>query len=165
MPQGPNYGAQGGSVWTIGASGTLAVASAGSVQVASGGVIAIASGGSVRVASGGAIDIASGGSLTGNGVSLTAPVFNIITLGGTLGKWAFGTTGFTGGVGTLATGLGTVKAFTGNPILGEASGLGSISSFQIDLSLANTGSVIFRGVAGTLTPNLGGTISWSAFGY
>lgn len=149
MAQGPNYGLQGGSVWAVSASGTLT----------------IATGGSINVESGGVINIASGGSLTGNGVSLTAPVFNIITLGGTLGKWAFGTTGFSAGVGTLATGLGTVKAFTCNPILGEASGLGSISSFQIDLSLCNSGSVIFRGVAGTLTPNLGGTISWSAFGY
>lgn len=124
----------------------------------------------VRTLQGGsALEISTGGTFAAGGagsVSLPAGVSiaGTVSIGGTVGRWAFGTTGYSAGVGTLATGLSRVLAFTANPILGEASGNGSISSFQIDLSLSASGSVIFRGVAGTLTPNAGGTLSWVAFG-
>ncbi len=124
----------------------------------------------VRMLQGGSVlEVVAGGTIAAGAagsVSLPAGVgfAGTVSMGGTAGRWAFGTTGFSAGVGTVATGLSRVVAFTANPILGEASGLGSISSFQIDLSLSASGSVIFRGVAGTLTPNLGGTISWIAMG-
>lgn len=75
MPQGPNYGLQGGSNWTISDEGTLVVGAGGSIQVQSGAVINIASGGSIvnggeqaitgniTIPSGGTITVAAGGSI------------------------------------------------------------------------------------------------------
>lgn len=139
---------QGGSVLDVGASGTINVASGGSIQVASGAVI----------------NIASGGSLTGNGVNLTAPVVSNITIGGTLGRWAFGTVGVTTGLGTIATGLTRVTSAVAVPILGEAPNIGSAHWVLADLSLSASGSVIFR--VGSANGQFGAnaTISWGAWG-
>lgn len=146
MPQAPNYGLQGGSVWAVSDEGTLTIGDGGSIQVASGGVI----------------NIASGGSLTGNGVSLTAPVFNTMTLGGTVFRAAYGTVALTAGVGTIATGL--TRAFSaGGAIIGRP-GLGSLLTVTTDMSLSDTGSVIYYAgtQAGSYTGNA--TINWFAFG-
>jgi hypothetical protein len=149
MAQGPNYGLQGGSNWTVSDEGTLVVGN----------------GGSIQVESGGAFHIAAGGSFTGSGVSLTAPVFNVITLGGTVGKWAFGTTTLTRGVGTLGfLGFTRVMSVTANVILGEASGLGSPTSVHTDYTLAGAGSIIFRAVAGTLGYAANVNIGYTGFG-
>jgi hypothetical protein len=149
MAQGPNYGLQGGSQWIVSDEGTLT----------------IGAGGTLNVESGGVINVASGGSFIGNGVSLTAPVFNVITLGGTVGKWAFGTTTLTSGVGTLGfPGFTRVMGVTANVILGEASGLGSPTSVHTDYTLAGAGSVIFRAVAGTLGYAANVNIGYSGFG-
>lgn len=148
MPQGPNYGLQSGSTWVISDEGTLTVATGGSINVESGGVI----------------NIASGGSLTGNGVNLTAPVFNNITVGGTLGRFAFGTVGLTSGLGTIATGLTRVVSAQAAGILGEPPNIGSVHWVLADLSLSASGSVIFR--AGSANGQFGAnaTIAWSAWG-
>lgn len=142
---------QQGSVLEAAASGTLLISSGGSLQVASGGVINIASGGSI--VNGGGI------ALAGN-VSATS-----LTLGGTLGRWSFGTSALTSGVGTVATGLTRVYAANANAILGEAQGAGSASHVMLDLSLAGAGSVIYRlGSVGGGVWAANGTISWQAMG-
>jgi len=152
---------QQGSVIEAGPSGTVLIASGGSIQVASGGAVtnagvqSFASGGSLIIASGANINVAAA-------AGLTAPLG--ITVGGTAGRWAFGTTGLTSGLGTRATGLTRVVAATGNVIAGEASGLGSTTTVQVDLSLSAAGSVIFRTSIGTLPAAVDGTISWMAFG-
>ena len=102
-----------------------------------------------------------GGTLSVTGV-LSAPNLN---LGGTTARWAFGTVGLASGVGTVATGLTTVVSAMGNSISGVQGGAGSMSSVVIDPSLFSAGSIIFRGLSGSLafTGN-NGTISWLAFG-
>ncbi len=155
--QTKNYGKQGGSVFTVDSGGRI--------EVLSGGTSRVATGGSIQVESGASFNIAAGGSFTGNGVSLTAPVFNIMTLGGTIGKWAFGTQPLTSGVGTIGIpGFTRVFAATANEILGEASGAGSTTTVQIDLTLSGAGSIIFHTSIGTLPAAVGGTVSWMAFG-
>lgn len=147
MPQGPNYGLQGGSQWVIDASGTQTVKA----------------GGSIRVESGGALDLAAGASFTG-GAGVAA--FSNLTLGGTTAKWAFGTVGLASGVGTIGLpGFTRVLAASANPILGEAMGAGSAAFVHVDLSLSGAGSIIFRvgSVAGALWA-ANSTISWQAHG-
>lgn len=147
---------QGGSVQEIAAGGTVLVSSGGSIQVASGAVINIAAGGSI---------VNAGGVALATGVTLTNPTINVITLGGTTAKWAFGTVGLTSGVGTIGIpGFTRILAANANPILGEAPGLGSFTTVMVDLSLAGSGSIIFHGGAGTLPYSNNGTVSWMAFG-
>lgn len=154
---------QGGSALVVASSGTVDIQSGGSIQVESGGVIQIAAGGSVVNA--GAQSLS--GSVTVSGsLSVTGPLgAPNITLGGTQGKWAFGTAGLASGVGTIATGLTTVVMAQANVISGVQGGAGSMSSAVYDDSLRASGSVIFRGLAGTLafTGN-NGTIAWFAMG-
>lgn len=157
---------------TVPSGGTITVASGGSIQqagdqhvtgltnVASGGTLNVASGGSIQIASGGVETIAAGGSIRSiSGIQATT-----ITLGGTQGRWAFGTAALTSGVGTVATGLTRVMSANANTILGEASGNGSATGVHVDLTLSGAGSVIFRALAGTLGYSAGATISFSAFG-
>ena len=138
------------------------------LEVASGGTISISAGGSIQNA--GAVSNSGpqtfSGSVTVSGsLSATGPVgAPNITLGGTLGRWAFGTVGLTSALGTVATGLTRVVAAVGNVVAGEASGLGSTTTVQVDLSLSAAGSVIFRTSIGTLPAAVNGTISWAAFG-
>ncbi len=138
---------QGGSVIEVGPSGTVNILAGGSIQNAGGQSFA----GSVAVS----------GSLSVTGV-IGAPA---ITLGGTAGRWAFGTAGLASGVGTIATGLTTVVSAQANVISGVQGGLGSMSSAVYDESLRASGSVIFRGLAGTLAfTGSNGTIAWIALG-
>ena len=170
-----------GSTEEITASGTLLISSGGSIQVASGGIVQIASGGSLvnaganslsgvqtiasggllNVASGGSINIAAGGSIQSvHGIQATT-----MTLGGTQGRWSFGTAALTSGVGTVATGLGRVYAASANAILGEAQGAGSAAHVMIDLSLSASGSVIMRlGSVGGGVWAANGTVSYLALG-
>ena len=131
---------QGGSTQEVGPSGTISIVSGGSIQVASGAIINVASGGTLNVA--GAFQV-----------------------GGTAGRFAFGTAGLASGVGTIATGLTTIVSVSANVISGVQGGAGSMSSAVYDDSLRASGSAIFRGLAGTLafTGN-NGTIAWIAFG-
>lgn len=154
---------QQGSVEEVGASGTLLVSSGGSIQVASGAVINVAAGGSIVNAGGQAFSgsMVVSGSLSVTGV-VAAP---LLTLGGTAGRWAFGTLGLASGVGSVQTGLTTVVSAWCNSLSAVQGGAGSMSSAVIDpVNFAN-GSVIFRGLAGTLafTGN-NGTVAWAAFG-
>jgi hypothetical protein len=95
----------------------------------------------------------------------TINVTGVMLLGGTAARWAFGTLGLAAGVGSVQTGLTTVVAAWANSLSGVQGGAGSMSSAVIDpVNFAN-GSVIFRGLAGTLafTGN-NGTVAWAAFG-
>lgn len=119
-------------------------------------------GGSVlEVASGGTLVVQSGGSIQNTG-GMSA---SSLMLGGTAGRWSFGTVGLASGVGTVATGLTTVVSAGGWSVSGVQGGLGSMSSVVVDNSLFSAGSVIFRGLAGTLafTGN-NGTVNWFAMG-
>ncbi len=154
---------QQGSVLEVAASGTALISSGGSIQVASGGVIQIGAGGSIVNAgansNSGSVTFAGSVSVTG---VIGAPA---ITLGGTLAKWAFGTAALTSGVGTIGVpGFTRVLAATSNVVLGEASGAGSTTSVQVDLSLSGAGSIIFHTAIGTLPGNVSGTVVWMALG-
>ncbi len=155
-----------GSVLEVGPSGTISILAGGSLVNAGASSLAgnttIASGGSLTVASGGSIQVASGGGVSVAAVGgFSAPAG--ITLGGTPGRWAYGTVGLASGVGTVATGLTAVISVQSNVISGVQGGLGSMSSAVADLSLA--GSVIFRGLSGSLAfTGSNGTIAWLAFG-
>ena len=168
---------QGGSVLEVGPSGTISILSGGSFvnaggqsvsgvqSIASGGTLVIAAGGSVQGAATSGVTLAGSvtvsGSLSVTGV-VAAPA---ITLGGTQGRWAFGTVGLASGVGTIATGLTTVVSAGGWSVSGVQGGLGSMSSVVIDNSLFSSGSIIFRGLAGTLAfTGSNGTVNWLAMG-
>jgi len=154
----------------IASGGTHLYNSGGSLQVASGAAVSVAgletvlTGGSLLVNSGGSMQVASGGALSVAAASgLSAPAG--ITLGGTAGKWAFGTFGLNAGVGTTATGLTTVVAATSSPISAVQGGLGSMTAAVVDMSLFASGSIIFRGLAGTLAfTGSNGTVAWMALG-
>ena len=136
-----------GSVLQVGPSGTINVIAGGSIQNAG----AMALSGSVTVS----------GSLSVTGV-VAAPQ---ITLGGTTGRWAWGTVGIASGVGTVATGFSTVFTAQTTVISGVQGGLGSMSSVVVDDSLFTSGSIILRGLAGTLAfTGSNGTLAWFAVG-
>lgn len=93
MPQGPNYGLQGGSQWVIGDEGTLTIGAGGSINVESGGVINIAAGGSIinageqsitgniTIPSGGTLTVAAGGSIQQAGAQHVTGLTNIASGG------------------------------------------------------------------------------------
>jgi hypothetical protein len=130
---------QGGSVEQTAASGTQLISSGGSIQVAAGGNIYVTDAAGITFQAG-------------------------LSLGGTVGRWAFGTAGFSGGVGTVATGLTRVISVNIQPVSADAPGLGSFVTSVVDLSLAGAGSFIMRAGAGTLPYANGGTYAWQAFG-
>jgi hypothetical protein len=130
------------------------------VRILQGGsVLEVGPSGTINILSGGSIVNAGGQANSGNVSAAT------LTLGGTLGKWSFGTVGVASGVGTFATGLTRVISATANPLLGEAQGAGSAVFVVLDLSLAGAGSVIARlGSVGGALWAAGGTLTYSAFG-
>jgi len=163
MPQGPNYGLQGGSQWAVSDEGTLTIATGGTLQVDSGGIINIAAGGSLVNAGGQAFS----GSVTFSGsASFTGPIAApSITLGGTIGKWAYGTVALTAGLGTLGIpGFTRVFAASANAVLGEAPNIGSVHWVLCDYSLAGAGSVIFRAGSANGQFGAGATVSYIAIG-
>lgn len=145
--QTPIYTTQGGTVLNVASGGTIVIAAGGSIQNSGGQSFA----GSMTVS----------GSLSVTGV-IAAPS---LTLGGTQARWSFGTLGLASGIGSVQTGLTTVVAAWANVLSGVQGGAGSMSSAVIDPANFANGSVIFRGLAGTLafTGN-NGTVAWAAFG-
>jgi len=98
-------------------------------------------------------------------VTGTLNVPGVLLISGTATRVVGGTVGLASGVGTIATGLTTVVSAIANSVSGVQGGAGSMSSAVIDNSLFSSGSIIFRGLAGTLafTGN-NGTVNWIAFG-
>lgn len=87
-----------------------------------------------------------------------------LTVGGTLGRFAFGTVALTSGVGTVATGLTRVISASVQPVSPDPPGLGSFTTAIIDLTLSAAGSIIIRAGAGTLPYTNNGTAAWMAWG-
>lgn len=118
----------------------------------------------VRILQGGSVlEVGAGGSIVASSAAQVA--LSGISIGGTLGRWAFGTTGITSGVGTVATGLTRVISANANPVLGETQAAGSAAFVFVDLSLSGAGSVIYRlGSVGGALWNANGTITWQCFG-
>lgn len=98
-------------------------------------------------------------------VNGTLSVPGVLLISGTATRITGGTVGLASGVGTVATGLTTVVSAGAFSVSGVQGGLGSMSSVVVDNSLFSAGSIIFRGLAGTLafTGN-NGTVNWIAFG-
>lgn len=137
---------QGGTVLEVGAGGTINILAGGSIQNAG----ANSNSGSVTFS----------GSLSVTGV-IGAPA---LTLGGTLGRWSFGTSALTAGLGTIATGLNRVVAANAVTVLGEPPSAGSALFVLVDLSLSASGSVIYRAGSANGQFGAGATVSWAAFG-
>jgi len=157
--QTKNYGRQGGSVWTIDSGGRE--------EVLSGGTFRVASGGSVQIESGGVFNVASGGSLTmTGGLSADSLVVGTLTLGGTQGRWAFGSTTLASGTALVFTGLGQIIHAEASYLapLSAGTGAGSATSFQVNPTRFANGTAYFLGLTGTSAFTGAGTITWAAFG-
>lgn len=121
----------------------------------------------LQIAAGGTLQIAAGGSIQNSGgLSADTASFSTITLGGTVGRWAFGTATLASGTALIYTGLGAVRSASVFAISGasEGTGAGTATSFQFNWSRAANGTIYALGVAGTLPFAGAGTIAWSAFG-
>jgi hypothetical protein len=137
------------------------------VRILQGGeVLEVASGGTINVLAGGSIQNAGGasyGDLTATGTLTGA----FLALGGTTGRWAFGTATMTaGGSVFINAGLTTVVAATANALAARAAvnGAGGTYFVQVDPARFANGTVTLLSVAnGTVTPG-GGNVAWSAFG-
>ena len=122
------------------------------------------------VESGGTIDVQSGGSVryaAGAGFSADSVTAGTLTLGGTQGRWAFGSAALTSGTVRIFTGLGQVVSASVTPVtagINAGTGAGTATSFQIDLSRAANGTVFALGVTGTAAFTGAGTVTWQAFG-
>ena len=136
--QTPNYAEQGGTRWVVGSGGTLSILAGGSVQNA-------------------------GGASFGAGVTFSGTV----GIGGTFGRWAFGSAALTSGTVMFYTGLSQVVSVAVTPVtagINAGTGAGTATGFQVDLSRAANGSVFALGVSGTVAFTGAGTVVWQAFG-
>lgn len=128
------------------------------LEVASGGTINVLAGGSIQSAGGASYaDVTAAGTLTGA----------FLALGGTTGRWAFGTATMTaGGSVIINTGLTTVVSAVGNAIVARGAVNAAAGTYfvQVDATRFGNGSIMLLSVAnGTVTPG-GGTVAWNAFG-
>lgn len=116
----------------------------------------IGSGGSLSILSGGSLQVAGGVSFGGT-----------IAIGGTSGRWAFGSATLTSGTVMFYTGLSQVISVAVTPVtagINAGTGAGTATGFQVDLSRAANGSVFALGVSGTVAFGGAGTVVWQAFG-
>lgn len=146
MPQGPNYGLQGGSVWVVGASGTLDAGAAGSVSLPA----------SVLFTTGTVVQFrATDGTFPGT-----------ISIGGTVGRWAFGSAALDTGTALIYTGLSQIVSVSASPLKASpGTATTAPSSFQIDPSRFANGTFYALGLQGTFNYGGNGTVVWQAFGY
>jgi hypothetical protein len=113
----------------------------------------------VRTLQGGSVlEVVAGGTISVNG--------GVLLLGGTAGRWAFGTAALTSGTALVYTGLTTVVSANAAAITvgNNGTGAGTATSFQMDYSRAANGTVYFFGVTGTAAFTGAGTFAWQAFG-
>ena len=123
-----------------------------------GSVLEVGAGGTINVLSGGSIQNAGGASF-GAGASFAGT----IGIGGTFGRWAFGSAALASGTAMIYTGLSQVVSFAVTPV-GSGTGAGTATSFQLDLSRAANGSVFAFGLTGTAAYAGAGTVLWQGFG-
>ena len=125
------------------------------MEVASGGTISILAGGSVQNA---------GGASFGAGATFAGTV----SIGGTAGRWAFGSAVLTSGTVMIYTGLSQVVSAAVSPLtagINAGTGAGTATSFQYDFSRAANGSIFALGLTGTSAFTGAGTVTFHAFGY
>lgn len=113
-----------------------------------------------------------GGTLAAAGaasVSLPAGVTfgGTVSIGGTAGRWAFGSAALTSGTVLIYTGLSQIVSAAITPVTvgNNGTGAGTATSFQVDMSRAANGTVYAFGVTGTFAFTGAGTVLWTAFGY
>lgn len=130
-------------------------------------------GGSVlEVASSGTVKFAAGGSIQGpvalESVNAADGTFaGTISLGGTVGRWAFGSATLASGTALVYTGLSQIVDAGASYLapLSAGTGAGSATSFQVNPSRFANGTAYFLGLTGTSAFTGAGTITWRAFGY
>lgn len=131
-----------------------------------GSVLEVASGGTILVQSGGSIQ-SSGGLAAANFSASGTVTAGQLLLGGTAGRWAFGTATMTaGGSVFINTGLTTVVSGAANALAARAAvnAAGGTYDVQVDPARFANGTLTLISVAnGTVTPG-GGNVSWTAFG-
>jgi hypothetical protein len=131
-----------------------------------GSVLQIASGGTLQIDSGGSVQ-SSGGASYANVTAIGTLTAGMLVLGGTVGKWAYGTATMTaGGSVFVNTGLTTVVSAAANALAARAAvnAAGGTYTVQIDPARFANGSITLLSVAGgTVTPG-GGNIAWIALG-
>lgn len=129
-----------------------------------GSVLEVASGGTISVLAGGSIQNAGGQSVAS--LSATNATFaGTVSIGGTSGRWAFGSAALDGGTALVYTGLTTIVAAQASPIKASpGTATTSPSSFQIDASRFANGTFYALGLAGTFNYGGAGTFTWNAFG-
>ena len=137
------YGRRNGSVQTVDNNGTI--------QVLSGGQISIASGGSIVYAAGAVASFA-----------------GTISIGGTAGRWAFGSQALAGGSALVLTGLTQIVSAHASSVGGaggSGTGGGTATAFQVEPSRFSTGTAFFLGVTGSQSYTGAGTLLWYAMGF
>src|SRR5262245_59192558 len=152
--QTPNYGRNKGSTFTVDSGGTIQLLQGGSIQVASGAIISVAAGGSIVNAGGQALTNAAITNLTAvNGtfgsIRATDGTFaGTVSIGGTAGRWAFGSAALDTGTALVYTGLSQIAAVYAAPIKASpGTATTAPSSFQIDASRFAQGTFYALGLA------------------
>jgi hypothetical protein len=130
-----------------------------------GSVLEVASGGTVSVLAGGSIQNAGGQSVAS--LSATNATFaGTVSIGGTAGRWAFGSAALDTGTALVYTGLTQIVAVHAAPIKASpGTATTAPSSFQIDASRFANGTFYALGLAGTFNYAGGGTFTWQAHGF
>ena len=151
------------------------------IQILQGGsVLQVASGGTLNVLAGGSIQNAGGQSSSSSSVTAftaTNGTFGsiratdgtfagTISIGGTIGRWAFGSATLDTGTALVYTGLAQIVAVQAIPIKASpGTATTAPSSFQIDASRFANGTFYALGLAGTFNYAGAGTFTWQALGY
>lgn len=125
------------------------------IQLLQGGtVLQVASGGTISVLAGGSIQNAGGQSFGGT-----------ISIGGTAGRWAFGSATLDTGTALVYTGLSQIVSVAVTPLkTSPGTATTSPSSFQVDPARFANGTFYALGLAGTFNYAGAGTFTWQAFG-
>ncbi len=125
-----------------------------------GSVLEVGPSGTIRILAGGSLTNAGGLSL-GSDVSFSGTV----SIGGTAGRWAFGSATLDSGTQLVYTGLSQIVAVSATPLKASpGTATTSPSSFQIDPSRFANGTFYALGLAGTFGYAGAGTFVWNAFG-
>lgn len=135
-------------------------------EVASGGTISVLAGGSIQNAGGQSIASLSATNGTFGSIRATDGTFpGTVSIGGTVGKWAFGSATLTSGTAQIFTGLTQIVGASVHPLgASPGTGAGTATSFQLEASRFANGTIIALGLIGTFNFGGAGTVLWTAFG-
>lgn len=88
-----------------------------------------------------------------------------VSIGGTAGRWAFGSATLDTGTALVYTGLSQIVSVAATPLkTSPGTATTSPSSFQIDPARFGNGTFYALGLAGTFNYAGAGTFTWQAFG-